>query len=146
MFELSDEFFKSLGLIAMPQSFWDKSMITKPPDRDVVCHASAWDFYNRVDFRSVCYLLLYKYVIPFFVRKIVAIAGPLNVEAHYFKNMVLKQCTDINMDQLFTVHHEMGHIEYFLLYKDQPVRFRDGANPSKDYQCADVTLCDTLLR
>jgi peptidyl-dipeptidase A len=92
MFELSDEFFKSLGLIAMPQSFWDKSMITKPPDRDVVCHASAWDFYNRVDFR-------------------------------------IKQCTDINMDQLFTVHHEMGHIEYFLQYKDQPVRFRDGANP-----------------
>ena len=52
MFELSDDFFASLGLIPMPQEFWDHSMIEKPDDgRDVVCHASAWDFYNQVDFR-----------------------------------------------------------------------------------------------
>jgi peptidyl-dipeptidase A len=51
MFRLSEEFFTSLGLIAMPQEFWDKTMMTKPTDRDVVCHASAWDFYNTVDFR-----------------------------------------------------------------------------------------------
>ena len=57
MFELSDEFFASLGLIPMPPEFWEHSMITKPEDRDVVCHASAWDFYNRVDFRRVSPLL-----------------------------------------------------------------------------------------
>lgn len=51
MFELSEEFFTSLGLIEMPQEFWDESMIEKPDDRDVVCHASAWDFYNQKDFR-----------------------------------------------------------------------------------------------
>lgn len=52
MFEESDRFFTSLGLIPMPQEFWDKSMIEKPSDgREVVCHASAWDFYNRKDFR-----------------------------------------------------------------------------------------------
>jgi len=52
MFEESDHFFTSLGLIPMPQEFWDKSMIEKPTDgREVVCHASAWDFYNRKDFR-----------------------------------------------------------------------------------------------
>lgn len=52
MFEESDRFFTSLGLIPMPQEFWDKSMIEKPEDgREVVCHASAWDFYNRKDFR-----------------------------------------------------------------------------------------------
>lgn len=52
MFEESDHFFTSLGLIPMPQEFWDKSMIEKPSDgREVVCHASAWDFYNRKDFR-----------------------------------------------------------------------------------------------
>jgi len=52
MFEESDRFFTSLGLIPMPQEFWDKSMIEKPADgREVVCHASAWDFYNRKDFR-----------------------------------------------------------------------------------------------
>lgn len=53
IFKLSDDFFASLGLIAMPQPFWDKSMITKPSDRDVECQASAWDFYNGVDFRHV---------------------------------------------------------------------------------------------
>lgn len=52
MFEESDRFFTSLGLIQMPQEFWDNSMIEKPSDgREVVCHASAWDFYNRKDFR-----------------------------------------------------------------------------------------------
>ena len=51
MFNESDNFFKSLGLIPMPQEFWDKSMLVKPEGREVVCHASAWDFYNRKDFR-----------------------------------------------------------------------------------------------
>jgi peptidyl-dipeptidase A len=92
IFRLSEEFFTSLGLIAMPQEFWDKSMITKPSDREVVCHASAWDFYNHIDFR-------------------------------------IKQCTEVDMEWLLTTHHEMGHIEYYLQYKEQPVQFRDGANP-----------------
>lgn len=43
----------------------------------------------------------------------------------------IKQCTEIDMGWLLTTHHEMGHIEYFLQYKDQPVQFRDGANPGK---------------
>lgn len=52
MFQESDRFFTSLGLTPMPPEFWDKSMLDKPTDgRQVVCHASAWDFYNRVDFR-----------------------------------------------------------------------------------------------
>ena len=33
------------------------------------------------------------------------------------------------MEDLFVVHHEMGHIEYYLQYMDQPVAFRRGANP-----------------
>lgn len=51
MFRVAEEFFTSLGLIKMPQEFWDKSMLEKPENREVVCHASAWDFYNRKDFR-----------------------------------------------------------------------------------------------
>lgn len=52
MFQESDKFFTSLGLTPMPQEFWAKSMLEKPTDgRHVVCHASAWDFYNRKDFR-----------------------------------------------------------------------------------------------
>lgn len=53
MFHTADKFFSDLGLLKMPKEFWDKSMITKPADRNVTCHASAWDFYNRKDFRSV---------------------------------------------------------------------------------------------
>ncbi|XP_057183701.1 angiotensin-converting enzyme-like [Triplophysa rosa] len=53
MFRVAEEFFTSLGLIPMPDKFWDKSMLEKPSDgRDVVSHASAWDFYNRKDFRN----------------------------------------------------------------------------------------------
>ena len=32
------------------------------------------------------------------------------------------------MDYLLTIHHEMGHIEYYMQYADQPPQFRDGAN------------------
>ena len=53
MFRVAEEFFTSLGLLPMPPEFWAESMLEKPNDgREVVCHASAWDFYNRKDFRS----------------------------------------------------------------------------------------------
>ena len=51
LFLLAEDFFVSLGMAPMPQEFWDHSMIVRPEDREVVCHASAWDFYNQVDFR-----------------------------------------------------------------------------------------------
>lgn len=50
----------------------------------------------------------------------------------------IKQCTVVNMDDLITVHHEMGHVQYFLQYKDQPVPFRDGANPGFHEAVGDV--------
>lgn len=54
MFEEADNFFTSLGLLPVPPEFWSKSMLEKPTDgREVVCHASAWDFYNGKDFRCV---------------------------------------------------------------------------------------------
>ena len=34
----------------------------------------------------------------------------------------------MNENDFQTVHHEMGHIQYFMLYRDQPTLFRDGAN------------------
>uniref|UniRef100_G3MRB1 Angiotensin-converting enzyme n=1 Tax=Amblyomma maculatum TaxID=34609 RepID=G3MRB1_AMBMU len=48
----------------------------------------------------------------------------------YINNDVrIKQCTQVNMDDFRTVHHEMGHVEYFLKYAKQPFAFREGANP-----------------
>lgn len=51
MFRVAEDFFESLNLDRMPNEFWEGSMLVKPADREVVCHASAWDFYNRKDFR-----------------------------------------------------------------------------------------------
>lgn len=46
MHQLSEAFYKSLGMDSLPKSFWTKSMLTRPEGREVVCHASAWDFGN----------------------------------------------------------------------------------------------------
>ena len=52
MFRLSESFFSSLGFENMTKLFWDKSMLDKPKDgREVVCHASAEDFYEKDDYR-----------------------------------------------------------------------------------------------
>ncbi|XP_069337702.1 angiotensin-converting enzyme isoform X3 [Eulemur rufifrons] len=102
MFKEADNFFTSLGLLPVPPEFWNKSMLEKPTDgREVVCHASAWDFYNGKDFR-------------------------------------IKQCTTVNMEDLVVAHHEMGHIQYFMQYKDLPVALREGANPGFHEAIGDV--------
>jgi len=94
MFQTSDEFYQSLGLPNNSMSYDEKlAMIEKPADgRVVVCHASAWDFCDRRDFR-------------------------------------IKMCTKVNMEDFVTIHHEMGHIQYYIQYKDQPYALRTGANP-----------------
>lgn len=52
--KLAESFFVSLGLEKLPPSFYEKSMLQKPDDRDVVCHASAWDFFLYKDVRFAC--------------------------------------------------------------------------------------------
>ena len=37
-------------------------------------------------------------------------------------------CTYVKDKDFYTVHHEMGHIEYYMSYRDQPFIFRNGAN------------------
>ncbi|CAK1546002.1 unnamed protein product [Leptosia nina] len=101
-FEMSEDFFKSLNLSGMPELFWERSIIEKPNDgRDMVCHASAWDFFDGEDFR-------------------------------------IKQCTTITNAFFKTTHHEMGHIQYYLQYKDQPIIYRAGANPGFHEAVGDV--------
>ena len=43
MVEIAESFFLSLGFDPLTDTFWDRSLFVKPKDRDVVCHASAWD-------------------------------------------------------------------------------------------------------
>jgi peptidyl-dipeptidase A len=91
MTESAETFYKSLGFPALPETFWQRSMLTRPRDREVVCHASAWhmDFANDVR---------------------------------------IKQCIRPTEEDLATIYHELGHVYYFLSYKDQPFLFQDGAN------------------
>lgn len=89
--QYGEGFFQSLGLQTLPDTFWQRSMLTRPADREVVCHASAW----QVDFDQ---------------------------------DVRLKVCLHGTTDDFITVHHELGHIYYFLAYRKQPFLFRNGAN------------------
>lgn len=109
MFRVSEDFFTSLNLSAMPPQFWEKSLIEKPEGRELVCHASAWDFYNGEDFR-------------------------------------IKMCTQIEMEDLLTVHHEMGHIQYYIQYKDQPHLYKEGANSGFHEAVGDVIFLSASTR
>ena len=87
----AEQFFTSLGLRELPQSFWEKSMLTKPRDREVVCHASAWNMDAKDDVR-------------------------------------IKECIEPTEAEFTTIHHELGHIYYYLAYNDKPYLFQNGAN------------------
>jgi peptidyl-dipeptidase A len=51
MVETGEAFFSSLGFAPLPETFWSRSMITRPRDREVVCHASAWNLDDVDDIR-----------------------------------------------------------------------------------------------
>lgn len=51
MVETGEAFFSSLGFEELPDTFWERSLFVKPQDRDVVCHASAWDVDEKDDLR-----------------------------------------------------------------------------------------------
>ncbi len=91
MVETGEAFFTSLGLDPLPDTFWERSMITRPEGRDVVCHASAWNLDDEEDVR-------------------------------------IKMCTEINSEDFYTVHHELGHNFYQRAYKDQDYIYRTGAH------------------
>uniref|UniRef100_A0A8C6WZ25 Angiotensin-converting enzyme n=1 Tax=Neogobius melanostomus TaxID=47308 RepID=A0A8C6WZ25_9GOBI len=90
-FKEAEKFFMSVGLYKMFDNFWTNSMFTKPEDKRVVCHPTAWDMSNREDFR-------------------------------------IKMCTKITMDDFLVVHHEMGHNQYQMAYRNLTYLLRDGAN------------------
>ena len=89
--KIAENFFVSLGLQPLPESFWQKSMLTKPRDREVVCHASAWTMDARNDVR-------------------------------------VKQCIQPTEEEFLTIHHELGHVYYFLAYNKLPMLFQNGAH------------------
>ncbi|MEQ8558857.1 MAG: M2 family metallopeptidase [Henriciella sp.] len=91
MVETGEAFFTSLGFEPLPETFWERSMIVRPDDREVVCHASAWDVDDEEDVR-------------------------------------IKMCTEVNAEDFYTVHHELGHNFYQRAYKDVDYLYKDGAH------------------
>src|SRR6185503_18836371 len=51
MVRYGERFFGSLGFAPLPPTFWERSLFVKPRDREVVCHASAWDVDYESDLR-----------------------------------------------------------------------------------------------
>jgi len=51
MVKAGEGFFSSLGFAPLPETFWQRSQFVKPADREVICHASAWDLDNVEDLR-----------------------------------------------------------------------------------------------
>lgn len=87
----AESFYVSLGFPPLPDSFWQRSLLAQPRDRDVQCHASAWNMDGKGDVR-------------------------------------IKQCIEATQEELMTVYHELGHVFYYLSYRDQPNLFQSGAN------------------
>src|SRR5262245_3188767 len=87
----AESFYKSIAFPTLPQTFWERSMLTQPRDRDVQCHASAWHMDGKEDVR-------------------------------------IKQCIRPTYEELRTIYHELGHVYYYLWYKDQPYLFQTGAH------------------
>ena len=112
-----------MELTIILKEFWTGSILERPKDgRDLVCHASAWDFYNGRDFR-------------------------------------IKQCTDINQDGLkigktvkkstrkhpnlkYLFHlamHEMGHVQYFMSYRNHSYLHRFAPDTALHEAVADMS-------
>ncbi|CAN5400338.1 M2 family metallopeptidase [soil metagenome] len=51
MTQTGEAFYSSLGFAPLPKTFWERSMLERPRDREVTCHASAWDVNDRDDIR-----------------------------------------------------------------------------------------------
>lgn len=91
MVQTAENFFVSLGMPQLPETFYERSLFEKPKDREVVCHASAWHIDMEDDVR-------------------------------------IKMCIEIDEENFRTIHHELGHIYYYLAYKHQPPIYQNSAN------------------
>ena len=87
-----ERFFTSMGLPDLPESFWQRSMLSKPADRDVVCRPTAWN------------------------------VDPPNGDVR------MTQCITPTEENFVDIHHELGHIYYYMAYNHRPNIHRRGAN------------------
>jgi peptidyl-dipeptidase A len=95
MVSSGEGFFNSLGFAPLPDTFWERSLFTKPRDREVVCHASAWDVdevddlrikmcieINAEDFRTIHHELGHNYYQRAYNRQPYTFRGSANDGFH----------------------------------------------------------------
>ncbi|WP_115047818.1 M2 family metallopeptidase [Xanthomonas arboricola] len=99
MTERAQDFYTSLGMPKLPDTYWQRSQFIKPLDRDVVCHASAWDM---------------------------NMGGEPN--QNIGADVRTKMCIKPTEEDFTTIYHELGHIYYDLAYNPLPPLFQNGAN------------------
>ena len=99
MTERAQDFYVSLGMPKLPESYWSKTQFIKPLDRDVVCHASAWDM---------------------------NMGGEPGKEGGG-PDVRTKMCIKPNEEDFTTIYHELGHVYYYLAYNKLPPLFQNGA-------------------
>lgn len=56
----------------------------------------------------------------------------------------MKMCADANFEDFLILHHEMGHIQYFMQYKDLPLPFRNSPNPAFHEGIGDTIVLSTV--
>lgn len=58
----------------------------------------------------------------------------------------IKMCTKIDIEDFETIHHEMGHIEYFMAYENQPAVYRAGVNSAFHEAVGDTISLSVMSR
>lgn len=108
MFELSNEFYTKLGLADMEMCYDTDCGLENTAENHHCTNGSP--MIEKPDWDVVCH----------------ASAWDMYTEAK--DDYRIKMCTIPNLFNLVVIHHEMGHIQYFIQYEDLPLQFRSGAN------------------
>ncbi|XP_052754247.1 angiotensin-converting enzyme-like [Galleria mellonella] len=102
MVKRAEDFYLSLGLPPMTDTFWRESIFTRET-HVTRCHGSAADMFKDGDFR-----LLY--------------------------------CSGTTLEDFYVLHHELGHIQYYMAYQEQPGLFRQANTALHE------TIGDTIMQ
>lgn len=108
MFDLSNNFFVKLGFKSMQMSYVS-ACDSKDTQKNKECFKD-YPLISRPDWNLVCH----------------ASSWTIDDSKNHYR---IQMCTRVNLQDLYTIHHEMGHTQYFIQYKDLPEEFKDGANP-----------------
>lgn len=69
---------------------------------------------------------------------------PVAFDFYNKEDFRIKMCTDPSFEDFIILHHEMGHIQYFMQYKDLPLVFRNSPNPGFHEGIGDTIVLSTV--